>query len=66
LEQVAERIKGEYGLILDYKKYDIMDLLDIKARMRMRHPGDTMESLLGDLLTQEDKERNRRLFEPKQ
>jgi HEAT repeat protein len=66
LEQAAERIKGEYGLILDYKKYDIMDLLDIKARMRMRHPGDTMESLLGDLLTQEDKERNRRLFEPKQ
>ena len=66
LEQVAERIKGEYGLILDYKKYDIMDLLDIEARMQMRHPRDTIESLLGDLLTQEDKERNRRLFEPKQ
>jgi HEAT repeat protein len=66
LEQVAERIKNQYGMILDYKKYDIMDLLDIEARMRMRYPRDTMESLLGDLLTQEDKERNRHLFEPKQ
>ena len=66
LKQVAERIKGQYGLILDYKKYDVMDLLDIDARMRMRHPRDTMESLLGDLLTKEDKEQNRRLFEPKQ
>jgi hypothetical protein len=66
LEQVAERINKEYGLMLDYKKYDIMDLLDIEARMRMRHPRDTMESLLGDLLTQGDKERNRHLFEPKQ
>jgi HEAT repeat protein len=66
LERVAERIKNQYGLILDYKTYDIMDLLDIEARMRMRSPQDTMESLLGDLLTQEDKERNRHLFEPKQ
>ncbi|MCJ7663336.1 MAG: HEAT repeat domain-containing protein [Desulfobacterales bacterium] len=66
LKQVAERIKGHYGLILDYQKYDIMDLLDIEARMRMMHPRDTMEGLLGDLLTQEDKERNRHLFEPKQ
>jgi HEAT repeat protein len=65
LAQAAERIKREYGLILDYKKYDIMDLLDIEARMRMRYPGDTIESLLGDLLTPEDKERNRHLFEPK-
>jgi len=66
LAQAAERIKREYGLVLDYKKYDIMDLLDIEARMRMRYAGDTIESLLGDLLTPEDKERNRRLFEPKQ
>jgi HEAT repeat protein len=66
LAQAAERIKREYGLVLDYKKYDIMDLLDIEARLRMRYAGDTMESLLGDLLTPEDKERNRHLFEPKQ
>jgi len=67
MEQVAERITEEYGLLLDYKKYDIMDLLDIEARMRMRHPKDTMEGLLGDLLTDKDKERNRYLFfEPKQ
>lgn len=66
LAQVAERIKSEYGLVLDYKKYDIMDLLDIEARMRMRYPGDTMESLLGNLLTPEDKERNRHRFEQKQ
>jgi HEAT repeat protein len=66
LAQVAERIKSRYGLILDYKKYDIMDLLDIEARMRMRYPRDTIESLLGDLLTQEDRERNKHLFEPKQ
>ncbi len=66
LEQVAERIKGQYGLVLDYKKYDIMDLLDVEARMRMRHPRDTIESLLGDLLTAEDKEQNRHLFQPKQ
>jgi HEAT repeat protein len=66
LAQVAERIKSKYGLILDYKKYDIMDLLDIEARMRMRYSRDTIESLLGDLLTQEDRERNKHLFEPKQ
>jgi HEAT repeat protein len=65
LSQVAERIKREYGLVLDYKKYDIMDLLDIEARMRMRYSGDTIESLLGDLLTQEDIDRNKHLFEPK-
>jgi hypothetical protein len=50
---------------LDYKKYDIMDLLDIEARMRMRYSGDTIESLLGDLLTREDMDRNKHLFEPK-
>jgi len=66
MEQVAERIKEDYGLVLDYKQYDIMDLLDIEARMRMRHPQDTMESLLGDLLTDKDKEQNRYLFEPRQ
>jgi HEAT repeat protein len=66
MAQVAERIQAEYGLVLDYQKYDIMDLLDIEARMRMRHPQDTIESLLGDLLTAKDKERNRHLFEPKQ
>jgi HEAT repeat protein len=66
LERVAERIEKEYGLVLDYKKYDIMDLLDIEARMRMRNSQDTMESLLGDRLTAEDKERNRHLFETKQ
>jgi HEAT repeat protein len=66
LQQAAERIQKEYGLVLDYKKYDIMDLLDIEVRMRMRRSGDTMESLLGDLLTKDDKERNRHLFEPQQ
>jgi HEAT repeat protein len=65
LAQVAERIKREYGLVLDYKRYDIMDLLDIEARMRMRYSGDTIESLLGDILTQGDKDRNKHLFEPK-
>jgi HEAT repeat protein len=64
--QVAERIHEEYGLILDYTKYDIMDLLDIEARMKMRHPQDNIESVLGDLLTAEDKERNRHLFEKKE
>jgi HEAT repeat protein len=63
MEQVAQRIKEAYGLILDYKKYDIMELLDIEARMKMRHPQDTIESVLGSLLTTEDKERNRHLFE---
>lgn len=66
MEQVAARIKEQYGLVLDYKKYDVMDLLDIEARMRMRHPQDTIESVLGNLLTQEDKERNKSLFVPKQ
>jgi HEAT repeat protein len=66
MQQVAERIKEGYGLILDYKKYDIMDLLDIEARMKMRHSQDTVESLLGDLLTKEDEERNRHLFAPRQ
>jgi len=66
LSQVAERIKSKYGLVLDYKKYDIMDLLDIEARMRMRYPSDSLESLLGNLLTPEDKERNKHLFESKQ
>jgi HEAT repeat protein len=66
LAQVAGRIKSKYSLILDYKKYDIMDLLDIEARMRLRYSQDTLESLLGDLLTQEDKERNKHLFEKKQ
>jgi HEAT repeat protein len=66
MERVADRIKEQYGLVLDYKHYDIMDLLDIEARMRMRHPRDSIESVLGDLLTEEDKERNRHLFAPKQ
>jgi bilin biosynthesis protein len=65
MTQVAERIHEEYGLMLDYTKYDIMDLLDIEARMKMRHPRDTIENVLGDLLTPEDKERNRHLFEKK-
>jgi HEAT repeat protein len=62
LQQVAQRIQETYGLVLDYKRYDIMDLLDIEARMKMRSPHDTIESVLGDLLTPEDKERNRHLF----
>jgi HEAT repeat protein len=61
--EVAQRIQEEYGLVLDYQRYDIMDLLDIEARMKMRSPHDTIESALGDLLTPEDKERNRHLFE---
>jgi HEAT repeat protein len=63
LEEVAQRIQEESGLILDYKRYDIMDLLDIEARMKMRSQHDTIESVLGDLLTPEDKERNQHLFE---
>jgi HEAT repeat protein len=66
LEQVAQRIQEAYGLIVDYKQYDIMDLLDIEARMKMRSPHDTIESVLGDLLTPEDKERNKHLFEQKE
>lgn len=61
-EEVAQRIHDEYGLILDYERYDIMDLLDIEARMKMRSPHDTIESVLGNLLTPEDKERNQHLF----
>jgi HEAT repeat protein len=63
MEQVAQRIQEEYGLVLNYEEYDIMELLDIEARMGMRHPRDTIESLLGDLLTAEDIERNRHLFQ---
>jgi len=66
MAQVAQRINEEYDLILDYQKYDIMDLLDIEARMKMRHPQDTIESVLGNLVTVEDRERNRHLFEKKQ
>lgn len=66
MAQVADRIHEEYGLILDYTKYDIMDLLDIEARMKMRSPQDTIENVLGDLLTPEDKERNQHLFEQKE
>jgi HEAT repeat protein len=66
MKEVAERIKEEYGLLLDYQHYDIMELLDIEARMQMRHSKDTIESLLGDILTLEDMERNRRLFMPTQ
>lgn len=63
MEQVARRIHEEYGLVVDYEEYDIMELLDIEARMEMRHPRDTIESLLGDLLTDQDVERNRHLFQ---
>ena len=63
LHEVAQRLEGEYGLVVDYQRYDIMDLLDIEARMNMRSPHDTIESVLGDLLTPEDKDRNRHLFE---
>jgi HEAT repeat protein len=65
LQEVAYRIQEEYGLVLDYQRYDIMDLLDIEARMKMRSRHDTIESVLGDLLTPEDKERNQHLFEQK-
>jgi hypothetical protein len=65
LQKVAQRIQEEYGLVLDYQRYDIMDLLDIEARMKMRSPRDTIETVLGDLLTPEDKERNKPLFEQK-
>jgi HEAT repeat protein len=63
LKEVALRIQETYGLMLDYKQYDIMDLLDIEARMEMRSSHDTIESVLGNLLTPEDKERNEHLFE---
>lgn len=66
LHEAAQRIQEEYGLVLDYQRYDIMDLLDIEARMKMRSPHDTIESVLGNLLTPEDKERNRHLFESKE
>ncbi len=66
MKTVGERLRTEYGLVLDYMKYDIMDLLDIEARMKVRHSKDTIESLLGDLLTKEDHERNRHLFGEKQ
>jgi HEAT repeat protein len=66
LEEAAQRIHEEYGLVLDYQRYDIMDLLDIEARMKMRSSHDTIESVLGGLLTPEDKERNRHLFEQKE
>ena len=66
MEEVAQRIQEAYGLMLDYMRYDIMDLLDIEARMEMRSSHDTIESVLGDLLTAEDKERNRHLFEQKE
>ncbi|MEJ2068198.1 MAG: HEAT repeat domain-containing protein [Deltaproteobacteria bacterium] len=66
LEAAAQRIHDEYGLVLDYQRYDIIDLLDIEARMKMRSSHDTIESVLGDLLTPEDKERNRHLFEQKE
>ena len=62
-KKVAERVQMSYGLVLDNSKYDIMELLDIEARMKMRRPRDTIEGVLGDLLTEQDKERNRHLFE---
>ena len=62
-KKVAERVQMSYGLVLDYRQYDIMELLDIEARMKMRHPRDTIEGVMGDLLTEQDKERNRHLFE---
>ena len=64
MKKVAERLEKRYGLLVDPLRYDIMDLLDIEARMKMRHPLDSIESLLGDLLTEEDLERNRALFAP--
>lgn len=65
MKEVAERVNKEYGLILDYMNYDIMDLLDIEARMKVKHSEDTMQSLFGSLLTKEDKERNKQLFPEK-
>ncbi|MBW2040104.1 MAG: HEAT repeat domain-containing protein [Deltaproteobacteria bacterium] len=62
MKKVAERLEKEYGLVLDYMKYGIMDLLDIEGRMKVRCSKDTIEGLLGDLLTEEDKERNKHLF----
>jgi len=64
MRKVGERLEKRYGLVVDPLSYDIMDLLDIEARMKMRHPSDSIESLLGDLLTDEDLERNRALFSP--
>jgi hypothetical protein len=65
LRREATHLERTYGLQLDYLKYDIMELLDMGARMKMRHPADTVESLLGDLLTPEDLARNRGLLQGK-
>ncbi len=62
MKKVAERLKEKYGLVLDYMKYDLMDLLDIEARMKVRRSKDTIEDLLGDILTKQDIERNKHLF----
>ena len=62
LERVGTRIEKRYGLTVDCMKYDIMDLLDIEARMEVRHRSDTIETLLGDVLTDADRERNKGLF----
>ena len=62
MKKVAKRLEKNYGLVLNYMNYDIMDLLNIEARMKVKHPKDTMDILLHDLLTEEDKERNTYLF----
>ena len=62
MKRAAARLEKQYGLRVDPMRYDIMDLLDIEARMKMRHPSDSIEVLLGGLLNDEDLERNRGLF----
>jgi len=62
MKRVGTRLKKRYGLVIDFMKYDVMDLLDIEARMKVRHPNDTIDELLGDLLREDDKRENAYLF----
>ena len=43
---VAQRIKAQYGVNLDYTRYSAFDLLEIEALLKCKKSGEPVDSLL--------------------
>lgn len=44
---VAQRIKAQYGVDLDYTRYSAFDMLEIEALLKCKKSGEPVDSLIG-------------------